>query len=161
MVSDRMPADRGVALVVLYKAVRGGSALLAAVALALIVVSGHARGLHDVVEHLSEHWTTGASSRLAHFVMQALDARHVWMVVGALLLDGAFTSLEGFALYRGYTWGPWLVVVATSLLLPVEIAAWVHKRTVGRALIGLLNALVAAYLARRAVQEQRHSTRAV
>ena len=26
--------------------------------------------------------------------------------------------LEAFALYRGYTWGPWLVVIATSLLLP-------------------------------------------
>jgi uncharacterized membrane protein (DUF2068 family) len=151
-------SDRGVALVALYKLVRGASALLAAVGLAAIVVTGHAQGLQDVVEHLSAHWTTGASSRVAHYVMRALDAHHVWMVTGALALDGAFTLLEAFALYRGYTWGPWLVVAATSLLLPVEAVAWFHKPTFGRALIAVLNALVAAYLVRRAAREQRHTT---
>jgi uncharacterized membrane protein (DUF2068 family) len=164
--NDTLPAmgvtgisDRGVALVALYKLVRGGSALLASVVLAVMVLTGRAPGLHDLFEHLSAHWTSGVSSQLARFVLRALEARHVWMVTGALALDGAFTLLESFALYRGYAWGPWLVVGATSLLLPVEAVAWFRRPTFGRALIALLNALVAAYLARRAVREQRHTTR--
>ena len=152
-------SDRGVAVVALYKLVRGALALLASVALAVIVLSGRAPGLHDLVEHLSAHWTSGASSLFARYLVRALDARHVWIVIGGLTLDGAFTLLEAFALYRGYTWGPWLVVIATSLLLPVEIVAWFRKRTLGRALIGLLNALVAGYLAWRATREQRHAAR--
>ena len=159
MAATGMVFDRGVAVVALYKLVRGASALLASVVLAVIVLTGHASGLRDLVEHLSAHWTSGASSQLARYVLRALDAHHVWIVTGALALDGAFTSLEAFALYRGYTWGPWLVVIATSLLLPVEVVAWLHKPTFGRALIGLLNALVAAYLVRRVIREQRHTPR--
>lgn len=156
-----MPPDRGVVLVTVYKLLRGASALLGAAALAVVVITGHAPQLHDLVEHLSEHWTSGVSSRLSAYVLRALEAHHVWIVTAALALDGAFTSLEGFALYRGYTWGPWLVVGATSLLLPFEAVAWLRRPTLGRALLLALNALVAAYLARRALREQRAAARAL
>jgi uncharacterized membrane protein (DUF2068 family) len=156
-----MWSDRGVVLVTVYKLLRGASALLGAGALVVIVVTGHAPQLHDVVEHMSEHWTSGVSTRLSAFVLRALDARRVWIVTAALALDGGFTSLEGFALYRGYTWGPWLVVGATSLLLPFELWAWLRRPTLGRGLLLVLNALVAAYLARRALREQRAAARAL
>jgi len=144
--------SRGVLLVAGYKLIRGTSALLAAAALAVIVLTGRAAALHTLVEHLGEHWTSALSTRLLRYILSALDGRHVWIVSGALLLDGSFTALEGFALYRGYRWGPWLVVGASALLLPFEAVAWARAPSVGRALLFCANALVAVYLARRARQ---------
>jgi hypothetical protein len=37
--------------------------------------------------------------------------------------DGLFSLLEGWALFHGRWWGPWLVVIGTSALLPFEVVA--------------------------------------
>ena len=161
MSSPSTVSDPGVRWVARYKLVRAAGALSASIALAMVVLTGDARALSDWIEGLSAHWASGVSSRVAAVVVHALDAHHVWIVTGALALDGALTSLEAFALYRGYVWGPWLVVAATSLLIPFELHALLQKPTLGRALLLAANLFVAVYLARRALREHRHTPSAV
>jgi len=66
-----------------------------------------------------------------------------------LILDGALSLVEAWSLHRRYAWGRWLVVGATSGLLPLELAAMIrHPTRVGAAVI-LLNAAVVLFLLAR------------
>jgi uncharacterized membrane protein (DUF2068 family) len=59
---------------------------------------------------------------------------------------------------RGYLWAPWLVVGATSLLLPVELVEIIRHVTLGRVGLFLANSAIVIYLARgawRAHQQHR------
>jgi uncharacterized membrane protein (DUF2068 family) len=77
------------------------------------------------------------------------------LTILALLLDGLLTLLEGWALYRGFPWAPWLVVIATGSLLPFEVAALARRLRVGRLLILLVNLAVVTYLGVRAMRQIR------
>jgi uncharacterized membrane protein (DUF2068 family) len=59
------------------------------------------------------------------------------------------------ALREGHWWGPWLVVVASGVLLPYELFELVRHPRVGRALLVVVNAAVVLYLGRRALREHR------
>ena len=56
------------------------------------------------------------------------------------------SSVEGWALSRGYTWGEWLVVVTTAGLVPFEIGALIRHLRVGRVILLVLNVAIVAYL---------------
>ena len=144
--STRDPALRAI---VLYKLVRGGLSVLAALLLAVLIARGGAASLQTLADALHEHFTTGVSGHVAAWLLRVLDVRHAWLATTGLLLDGLLTSLEGLALQRGYRWGYWLVVLVAAAFVPFELWSWLHKPTIGRALILLANLAVAAYLARR------------
>jgi uncharacterized membrane protein (DUF2068 family) len=146
-------SDRAVRAIVVYKLVRGASAALAGVVLGVFVASGGGQSLRDFAHMLREHWTTGVAGHLAALLVRALDGRRAWFAVVGLMLDGGVTLLEGFALKRGHRWGYWLVVGVAAVFVPFELVAWVHKPTLGRALILIGNVFIAAYLARRVLRE--------
>jgi uncharacterized membrane protein (DUF2068 family) len=145
-----VPAVRAI---IVYKLARASLALLASAVLLVLALTGRAQSLRDIADELREHATSGVSSHLAAFLVTAVAPRHLWIAIVGLALDGAVTLLEGWALRRGYAWGAWLVVVMTAALLPFELAAFIHKPHVGRALLLLGNLLVAGYLAHRVRQE--------
>ena len=141
-------------LIILYKFVRGGAALVLAL-LVLVLALGHfgtplANAVSGALHHLTHPW----AHRAAEALMRALE-RPGYLYVAALALgvDGTFTLLEGAALARGAWWGPWLVVISTSMLLPPEIVALFRHASAVRAVILALNVAIVAYLvahARRA-----------
>ena len=145
--------DPALRVIVAYKLARGGLSIAAAVVLAVLVARGHVPSLHEWAHALREHWTTGVAGELAEKLMHMLDVRHAWLAVIGLALDGGVTLLEGLALQRGYRWGYWLVVAVAAAFVPFELIAWVHKPTIGRALLLIANLAVAAYLARRVMRE--------
>ncbi|MFL5417374.1 MAG: DUF2127 domain-containing protein, partial [Myxococcales bacterium] len=61
----------------------------------------------------------------------------------------------GLALRAGRWWAPWLVVVATGALIPVEIWEIIRKPTPVRGVILVLNWVILIYLLRRALVEHR------
>jgi uncharacterized membrane protein (DUF2068 family) len=67
------------------------------------------------------------------------------------------TALEAWALRRGRPWGAWLVVGATSALLPFEIYEIWRVPRVSRIGLFALNLLICAYLARGAWRERRRA----
>jgi len=65
------------------------------------------------------------------------------------------SGIEGLALRAGRWWAPWLVVIATSALLPIEIWELARRPAWGRVGIVGVNLAVVAYLLREAAREHR------
>ena len=148
-----MTTDRGVRAVILYKTIKGGAEIALAVVLGLLLLLRETEGLHDVAAAIRHHVTGGWSVRLADFLVAGTSHHSIVITVIALTLDGALTSVEGWALARNHWWGPWLVVVASGALLPIELLELVRKPRVGHLIILLMNAAIVVYLARKALRE--------
>ena len=148
--------DTGLRLIIFYKMIKGTLGVGLAVLLGVLLL------LHDgtapitaFAAFIRHHFVGAWSVHVVGLVMSLASPGHVALVAGALLIDGIFTLLEWFALRSGRWWGPWLVVVATSTLIPFEVAAFLKHLRVGRALIIVVNVAVVVYLARRALREHR------
>jgi uncharacterized membrane protein (DUF2068 family) len=139
--------------IVLYKFGKAAVQSLLAAAITVLLATGWvewARDLaHAVREHVVHHW----SIRLAELVLKALTGKHLYWVVAALIGDAIVSGVEGWALARGYTWGQWMVVAATSLLLPVELLELATRLTLGRLLLFGINLTITLYLLRQAMKE--------
>jgi uncharacterized membrane protein (DUF2068 family) len=146
--------DRGVEVIILYKAIKGGLWLVLATTIAVLVNAGLADRVVTLADALRDHarpW----SVELAKLVLRASSRQALWTVVAALYADGTMTLIEGWALHHGRWWGPWLVVGATGALLPFEVSSLVrHPRPI-RVLLLVVNLAIVVYLARVALRHRR------
>jgi uncharacterized membrane protein (DUF2068 family) len=147
-------APRGVRLIVAYKLIKGTAEAVFAVTLVALIRAGYEAGLVDLAEHVRHHVAGAWSVKLADLALALSAPRRLWTLVGALSLDATLTLIEGATLRRGAWWAPWLVVVATSALVPFEVAALVRHVHAGRLVILAVNLAIVAYLIRRAVRER-------
>ncbi len=148
--------ERGLQLIVAYKVVKGGLGIAVATVLLTCAMLGIHAPFLGIASHLRHH--TGAwSLELAKLVVRASTRRGLWVVAVALLGDGIFTLIEGWALVHGSWWGPWLVVVSTSAFVPFEIASLVRRIDTVRACVLIANACIVAYLAGKALRERREA----
>jgi uncharacterized membrane protein (DUF2068 family) len=144
-------APLGERLIVAYKF--GKAALELAAAAAVPIVA--ARGLpHDVLqlslalhEHLSARW-----SHLYDALLSAGRSPHLRVVAAALALDGVVSLIEGWGVWRRRPWGPWVIVVATGGLIPLELVALLERPTAIKAAILALNVATVAYMVHRRMQ---------
>ncbi len=149
-----MHRDRGVTLIIAYKLGKGVLWLVFAAVLLATMRLGLGDRMLGFAAHLRHH--SGAwSLRLADLVVRAASRRGLWLIIVALVADGALSLIEGWALVHGHWWGPWLVVVATGSLLPFEVLALLRHPHAVRAALLLANAAIVAYLARKALHERR------
>jgi uncharacterized membrane protein (DUF2068 family) len=146
--------ERGLVLIITYKLVKGGLWLVLAATIVVMMRLGLGNRLLGLAAHLRLH-AHAWSLHLADLLVRASSRRSLWTIVVALVADGSLTLFEAWALIHGHWWGPWVVVVATSLLLPFEIHALVRHPHVIRALVFLVNLAIVAYLARTALREGR------
>lgn len=138
----------GVKLIVGYKVVKAVVEL--GFGVAVLFFAGKATGeLRHIALQIKEHATAAWSVALAEKIAHAATERHVVVAALASLLDGVFSSVEGWALHRRYRWSGWLVIGATSCLLPFEALALIRRVTAGRVALLAINASIVAYLARR------------
>jgi uncharacterized membrane protein (DUF2068 family) len=149
-----VPRERGLAIIIGYKLIKGGLWLVLAVTLLVLMQLGIGDEILGVAGHLRHH--SGAwSLQLADLLVRASTRRGLWTLFVALIADGTLTLVEAWALIRGHWWGPWLVVVATASLLPFEVVALVRHPHVSRVLLFAVNLLIVGYLGRKAVREHR------
>ena len=92
--------------------------------------------------HVAEAWSISLAERVIHVA----TARNLLVVVCALFLDGTLSFVESWALYHRYRWGRWLVVCATSILLPVELIALFRRLSAIRLALLLVNLSIVLYL---------------
>jgi uncharacterized membrane protein (DUF2068 family) len=146
--------ERGVVLIIAYKVIKGGLWLVFATVIVVLMRMGWlGERLLGVAEHLRHH-SRAWSLELAELVVRAASRRGLWTIVVALLADGVVSLVEGWALWHGHWWGPWLVVVATGSLLPFEVVAMVRRAHPVRILLFFVNAAIVVYLARKALRER-------
>ena len=87
-------------------------------------------------------------------------SRHQVTLFGIAALGyGALELVEGFGLWRRYRWAEWLTVIATSLLIPVELWELVHKPSALKAAGLAVNVLIVIYLARLVTRRDRERQR--
>lgn len=147
------PRAAGVRAIVLYKIGKCAGEALLAVVVMVLVLTGYVARAHELAEALRDHLVHHWSIKLAEFAMSSLTERRVWWVVAALIGDAIVSGIEGWALGRGYSWAAWLVVAATSLLLPVEIIEMSYRTSAGRVLLFAINLSIVLYLLKRAMKE--------
>jgi uncharacterized membrane protein (DUF2068 family) len=141
-------------LIIAYKVVKGCLWLVLAVTVVVLMRAGlgdHVVAWSERLRHHSRAW----SVELADLLVRVVIGHRLWGLVVALVADGGLTLVEGWALWRGFWWGPWLVVVATGSLLPFEVVSFVRAPHVSRAAVLVVNALIVWYLARKALREHR------
>lgn len=148
----------GVRLILVYKLIKAVLQVAAAVVLLYGARHGLTAKLTHFAEQLRHHAVYAGSQLLARAILKFTHARHglAWTAYAALG-DAALSAVEGYALWRGYTWGEWLVVGTTASLIPFEIYALTRHLRVGRVLLLLLNLVIVLYLVNRA--RHRHVTR--
>jgi uncharacterized membrane protein (DUF2068 family) len=150
--------DRPLRFIIAYKSVRAAGALVLALVLAALTVGGLGAPLRSFASGIRAHATTAWGMRLSDLLLSAAAPRHLWIIVGALAVDGVVTFLEAWSLHRRWWWGPWLVVAITAALLPIEVVSLARHATAGRVLILGANVAVAAYLAEAALRKRLGST---
>src|SRR5439155_6458384 len=85
-----------------------------------------------------------------------LTQRYLIITATALVLDGALSAIEAWALHRRKMWGEWLVVLASASLMPFEIWRVVRRPRIGGFILLGINVVVVVYLARRIRWQRSH-----
>jgi uncharacterized membrane protein (DUF2068 family) len=145
--------ELGVRLIVTYKLTKAALELVLTGVLLVWMARGLGPQLDRLAVLLREHLTSVLSLRLARLIMGLSRPHRLQWTAAGLGLDGVLSLVEGLALARRYRWAPWLVVIATSSLVPFELVALLRHRRAGRALLLLVNLAVVGYLARHARRE--------
>lgn len=110
--------------------------------------AGHTQELRAVVSAVRNHATEAWSIAAAQWLASVATGRHLRVVAIAAFLDALLSLVEGWALYRRYSWSRWLIVGATSCLLPFEAVAMVRHFRAGRVAIMIVNLILVWYLIR-------------
>lgn len=75
-----------------------------------------------------------------------LDGGHLWVLIAIALGYAVLEGVEAVYLWKGKRWAEYLTVLATSLLLPLEIYELTEKVTFFRVTALLVNLLILFYL---------------
>jgi uncharacterized membrane protein (DUF2068 family) len=145
--------ERGLVVIIAYKFVKGGLWLVFAAVILVLMRMGLGERLLGFADHLRHH-SRAWSLELADLVVRAASRRGLVTVVVALVADGIVSLLEGWALFHGHWWGPWLVVIATGSLLPFEVVAIARKAHAIRIILFFVNVAIVVYLARKALRDR-------
>jgi uncharacterized membrane protein (DUF2068 family) len=139
-----------------------GALKLTSGALAVILGIVFVRFMHHDPEHELErriaHLGLDPHNHVIHTIISrvtGIDRAHLRAVQFGTFFYALLHLIEGIALVRGYDWAGYLVVIATSSLVPFEIYETARKFTALRVSLLVLNVCIVAYLIM--VLRQRHT----
>jgi uncharacterized membrane protein (DUF2068 family) len=122
--AERDTSGAGLRLIVAYKVAKAAGEFALA---AILAVVGAEVPAGDVAATLSRHVAAAWSLEVCRVVTSAATPHTIELMMAALLLDGALTLGEGWALHRRFPWASWLVVITTGSLLPFEVIELVRR----------------------------------
>jgi uncharacterized membrane protein (DUF2068 family) len=150
--------DVGVQLIVVYKAVKSIAEVLLAAALVALAATGELDAVRQLAMRLRDEYAGRISLLLGRTLLTVFSVRGVRLLQVGFLLDGLLSAVEGWSLWRGFGWGPWLVVVATATPLPLELVEVARRPSVPRVVTLVVNVGIVVYLAIR-IARQRNGPR--
>jgi uncharacterized membrane protein (DUF2068 family) len=148
----------GLRFIVGYKLVKAIAELLLGAVLLSLASAGSAGHLREVALNVRNHAAEAWSVALAERLVRASTERNLLVVGLAILLDGALSGIEGWALYHRYRWSRWFVVGATFALVPFEGLALASHFSVGRIALLIGNVSIVIYLVWRGVMTERQTS---
>ena len=150
----------GLALIAVFKLVKGALLLLVGVGLLKLM---HAE-IATLFSRLIEALHLNADSRIIHALVLKVDALqpHSVLVVALVSLGYAgMLLLEGVGLWLERSWAAYLTVISTSLLLPFELYEVIDRMSILRVGVLLLNLVIVLYLFRQLKQHTLRSRTSV
>jgi uncharacterized membrane protein (DUF2068 family) len=139
------PHNPALAAIALYKFAKATLSVLSAV-LAWRLMDPHLEAaLHTWSESLPE----GFSEHLIRDALAQVSGVDPfrWKELGIVSLAyAAVFCVEGYGLWRERRWAEYMTIVTSSLLLPFEFMAVMHRMTLVRIGVLLANAVIVAYL---------------
>jgi uncharacterized membrane protein (DUF2068 family) len=119
----------------------------------IAIAFGTFKLLEPATAAMLARWIDALSATSEHPIIQtylvklsSYSPRRIQAVgIGALLYATLF-MVEGFGLWHEAKWAEYLTVVATSLLVPIEVYELVQKVTIPRAAALIINLVAVAYL---------------
>jgi uncharacterized membrane protein (DUF2068 family) len=150
-----MKRPAGLETIIVYKLTKAVLQALVGIAAIALLVRGTEAGAATLAEFILEHFTGAWALHLVTMIVRAATRGHVKLLAFAMLADSLLSAVEGLALRAGRWWAPWLIVVATSALLPWEVWHLVRHPRWGRVAVLVINVAVVVYLLRNAAREHR------
>jgi uncharacterized membrane protein (DUF2068 family) len=148
----RAPALRAI---IAYKLGRAGLSFVGAIVGLVLGLTGLAGPLQVWAEAVHDHAVSALALEFTQLLASAFEPAHILVLAGALAVDAVVLLVEGWALHKGHTWGVWLVVAASTVLLPFELVALVHHVSAGRLIILLVNLSIVTWLLLHAIRTHR------
>jgi uncharacterized membrane protein (DUF2068 family) len=140
--------DWGLRLIIIWKVAK--ATLLVVAALVGFAVAPR-DDLHELAERFLEGFHVNpANPHVESFLAKVTSCppRTLREISAGALVFAAFFFVEAWGLHKRRVWAEWLTIIATSLLIPVEIYELVEKRSKGKFVALVVNVLVVVYLAR-------------
>jgi len=145
----------GLETIIVYKLTKAVAQTLVGIGAVWLLIRGAEAGAATMAEFVLEHFTGVWALKLAVLLVRAATRVHVKLLAVAMFGDAILSAIEGQALRAGRWWAPWLVVIATSLLLPWEVWELIRHPRWGRVAILVINLAVVAYLLNDAREHHR------
>jgi uncharacterized membrane protein (DUF2068 family) len=145
----------GVEAIIDYKLIKAVVELVLGILLVVALMRGPEAMAAGLAQNVLDHATGAWALRAATIIVISGKAGHVKIAAAVAFADSILSAVEGLALRAGRWWAPWLVVIATGALVPVEIWEIIRKPKAIRGAILLVNWVILVYLLRRALQEHR------
>ncbi len=153
---DQTPNEREatITVIALFKLVKG--ILLVAIGVKLITLLN--RDVGDWALDFVNRHGIDSGNRFVQSTLEKLDgignAQLMTMSIGSFVYSSILMT-EGVGLWLEKRWAEFLTVIATSLLIPLELYEMYEKFTYVRLGILIVNLLIVAYLISRLKEEKR------
>src|SRR5262245_37595061 len=86
-----------------------------------------------------------------------LTNARIWLFATGAFAYSALRFAEAYGLWRARTWAECIGIVSGGVYLPVEVIALIHRPTILKAALLVLNALLVAYLSIIRYRQSRES----
>ena len=116
------------------------------------------KDLGDALEQFVTRLHLDPENRLVHEVankLAGIDQSHLKAIGAGTFFYSLLEGFEGVGLLLRRRWAEYLTVVATGLLLPLEVYEIARKPTALRVAVLLVNLVILAYLIVKLVQKRR------
>jgi uncharacterized membrane protein (DUF2068 family) len=141
---------RVIELITIERFIKGAILIFGGIAL---VVAGEATDLHRLAQNIQEQAVLQPDASLLHRAINALlerlgrasDLRRD-EIAGAAVLYGLIEVVEGVGLLRRRRWAEYLVLIATSAFLPLEVDEMLRHPSPFKAGALLVNIAIIVYL---------------
>jgi uncharacterized membrane protein (DUF2068 family) len=146
-VKERRHHNRWLVVIAVYKALQA----LLFFAIGFGALHMLHRDIADDLAMLADHLRFNPESRFVNFVLDkaSLVDDPLLRRIGAVAFSYAGLSLaEGIGLYLEKAWGEYLTLFITASFLPWEVFEIIHKITLFRSSLLVINALVLLYLSK-------------
>lgn len=138
----------------------GKSVLLIAIGLSMVFLDRKNEVLNSLIDWANDEFMLPHSKIYVWLLSKfqtALSETHFRTSGYIALIYALVLAVEGVGVFYGKHWAEWLMVIGTASLIPLEIYHLIHKPSIIKIVIIIVNLLIVWYLWKVLQQNRKHS----